>query len=361
MSWHATFYNKQFEALIQFLIDSWYDFLINPKKEEKLEEEDLTMKNLPIIDFIIIAAIFILIYSGYSSLGNIFIGVYLFYMIYKNIPTILASKGSRAYNRGDKEEALKYFEKAVKHRNAKPYIKSSYGYILLREGKIEEAEPYLIEASQTKMKDDRFRFNSILNLAILNWKKGDVNEGIRLIENIKEDYKNSIMYQILGYLYISKGDYEKALEFNLEAHDFNPDDSVIGDNLAQSYYFLGEYDKAEETYESILDYVKFPEAFYYYGIIQLKKGSYVRAYDAFEKALTFKNSFLSNITKEAVESEFNRLKDEIEEKGIDIEVLRKEENTRLEEEERLATLQDEQLLLEKEETAVDKRNEYKVD
>ena len=319
------------------------------------------MKNLPIIDIILVAATFILIASGYPTLGNIFIVIYLGYMIYKNIPTILASKGSRAYNKGDKENALKYFEKAVKHSQSKPYIKSSYGYLLLREGRVDEAEPYLIEASEHKAKDSRFHFNSILNLAILNWKKGDVDKGIKLVEDIKEQYNNTIMYEILGYLYISKGDYNKALEFNQEAYDFNPDDNVIGDNLAQSHFFLGEYDQAEKLYDSIIDFVKFPEAFYYYGIIQWKKGDYVKAYDAFEHSLTLKNSFLSNITKADVELEFSKLKEEIALKGIDIEALREEENSKRIENEKLEAEATERLAAEKENSPVKKDNEYKVD
>ncbi|MGB4589158.1 MAG: tetratricopeptide repeat protein [Clostridiaceae bacterium] len=319
------------------------------------------MKNLPIIDIILVAATFILIASGYPTLGNFFIVIYLGYMIYKNIPTILASKGSRAYNKGDKENALKYFEKAVKHKQSKPYIKSSYGYLLLREGRVEEAEPYLIEASEYQAKDSRFHFNSILNLAILNWKKGDIDKGIKLVEDIKEQYKNTIMYEILGYLYISKGDYKKALEFNQEAYDFNPDDNVIGDNLAQSHFFLGEYDQAEKIYDVIIDFVKFPEAFYYYGIIQWKKGNYVKAYDAFEHSLTMKNSFLSNVKKEDVELKFNQLKEELALKGIDIETLREEENSKKVESEKLESEKQKQLADEKENTPSSKDHEYKVD
>jgi len=319
------------------------------------------MKNLPIIDIILVAATFILIASGYPTLGNIFIVIYLAYMIYKNIPTILASRGSRAYNKGDKDNALKYFEKAVKHSQSKPYIKSSYGYLLLREGRVEEAEPYLIEASEYQAKDSRFHFNSILNLAILNWKKGDVDKGIKLVEDIKEQYKNTIMYEILGYLYISKGDYQKALEINQEAYDFNPDDNVIGDNLAQSHFFLGEYDQAEKLYDSIIDFVKFPEAFYYYGIIMWKKGNYVKAYDAFEHSLTLKNSFLSNVTKEDVELEFNKLKEELALKGINLEALREEENIKRIESEKLEAEAQERLAAEKENSPVKKENEYKAD
>src|SRR5690554_5539141 len=113
----------------------------------------MKLKNLPVYDLIAIAGIFILIYAGFSTIANILIGAYLIFTVYRNYPTIQATKGSRAYNAGNTDIAMTYFEKAVKHPFAKPYIKSSFGYVLLREGRLEEAEPYLLEAAQMKTRD----------------------------------------------------------------------------------------------------------------------------------------------------------------------------------------------------------------
>ncbi|MFH5835447.1 tetratricopeptide repeat protein [Proteiniclasticum sp. C24MP] len=318
----------------------------------------MKLKNLPIYDLIAIAGIFILIYAGFSTIANILIGAYLIFTVYRNYPTIQATKGSRAYNAGNTDIAMTYFEKAVKHPFAKPYIKSSFGYVLLREGRLDEAEPYLLEAAEMKTKDERFKYNNILNLAILNWKKGDIDKAIDIVENIREDYQNSIMYEILGYLYIAKGDYEKALEFNQEAYDYNKDDNVITDNLAQSYYFLGEYDKAEALYEDTIDYIKFPEAHYYYGIIKWKKGDYLSAYKALETSVRLKVSFLSIVDKDMLTGKFEELKKEMAEKGLDVETLKEEQKQEEEEKEAQEKLKREQ---EEESYIDDKKNEYKVD
>lgn len=321
----------------------------------------MKMKNLPVFDLIAIAAIFILIYSGFSTLANLLIGVYLIFTVYRNYPTIQATKGSRAYNAGNTEIAMKYFKKAVNHRFAKPYIKSSFGYVLLREGRLDEAEPYLLEAAVMKTRDERFMYNNVLNLAILNWKKGDIDKAVTMVEEIKDSYRNSIMYEILGYLYIAKGDFDKALEFNQEAYEFNKNDNVITDNLAQSHYFLGHFDKAEALYEEIIDLVKFPEAHYYYGIIKWKKGDYVAAYDALESATRLKSSFLSIVDKNMITTKFQELKDEMAEKGLEVEALREEKKI-------IEASETERLLLEKkqkeeeeEQKPHDKKSEYKVD
>ena len=318
----------------------------------------MKLKNLPIYDLIAIAGIFILIYAGFSTFANILIGAYLIFTVYRNYPTIQATKGSRAYNAGNTDIAMTYFEKAVKHPFAKPYIKSSFGYVLLREGRLEEAEPYLLEAAQMKTRDERFKYNSILNLAILNWKKGDIDEAIDIVENIRDDYQSSIMYEILGYLYIAKGDYEKALAFNKEAYDYNRDDNVITDNLAQSYYFLGDFDQAEALYEDTIDYIKFPEAHYYYGILKWKKGDYLAAYEALSTSVRLKVSFLSIVDKDMLTEKFEALKKEMAEKGLDVETLKEEKKRQEEENEALEKRRKEQ---EEETFKDDKKNEYKVD
>ena len=318
----------------------------------------MKLKNVPIYDLLAIAGIFILIYSGFSVIANILIGAYLIFTVYRNYPTIQATKGSRAYNAGNTEIAMTYFEKAIKHPFAKPYIKSSYGYVLLREGRLDDTEPFLLEAANMKTLDERFKYNNTLNLAILNWKKGDIDQAIDIVEGIKEDYRNSIMYEILGYLYIAKGDYTKALEFNQEAYDYNKDDNVITDNLAQSHFFLGEYDEAEKLYEDTIDYIKFPEAHYYYGIIKWKKGDYLAAYEALETSTRLKVSFLSIVDKEMLTAKFEDLKKEMTEKGIEIETLKEEKKKLEEEKEAQEKLEKEQ---KDESYSNDKNKEYKKD
>ncbi len=281
------------------------------------------MRKLPIIDIVAIATIVVLVVLKNALLLNLVVGSYLIFAVYRNYPTLVATKGSKAYKAGNTDMALNYFEKAVKHPFAKSFIKSSYGYVLLREGRLEEAEPYLLAATKEESKDKRLKYNNILNLAILNWKKGDVDEAVRLVEDIKDDYKNSIMYEILGYLYIAQGNYEKALSFNQEAYEFNHDDHVITDNLAQSHYFLGEYDKALALYDGVIELIKFPEAHYYYGLIKWEKDDLLGAYNALEEATRAKISFLSIVNKAMIDDKFQGLKKEMAEKGLDIEEMRK--------------------------------------
>ncbi|NLC66359.1 MAG: tetratricopeptide repeat protein [Clostridium sp.] len=277
------------------------------------------MKNFSAVDIIVIIVIIILIFFRQAKYANILIGLYLIYTVTKNLQTIKANRGIKAYNAGDTEKAIEILDKVANSTRSKPYIKSSYGYILLREGQIDKSEKYLKEVYEIKNLDERTKFNNILNYSILKWKQGNPEEGIRLLESIKDKFTNSTFYEIYGYLSISTGDYAKSLEINKEAYNYNNTDDIITDNLAQSYYFLGQYDKAAELYKDIIDDVKFPEAFHYYGMIKWKQGKYKEAYNLLLQSASLKSSFLSNITKEELDNTFKKFEKYLEENNIDLE------------------------------------------
>lgn len=274
------------------------------------------MKNLPMVDILVLLGIVTLIYTGNQFLGNILLIGYMAFTIWKNLPMFYAVSGSKAYNKGDMEKALRLFKKASESRNTKPNIISSYGFLLLRNGNMEEAENYLVRASEEVDRDPRLKQSTILNLAILRWKQGRFDEAIEMVEKSKEEYKNTGVYQILGYLLMSSGNLEKSLALNTEAYEFNKSDNVIADNLAETYYFLGERDKAEAIYEEISDTVKFPEALYYYGMILWDKGEWHKANEMFERATKLKASFLSNITDAAIAEKYEEFKAAAAAKGI---------------------------------------------
>ncbi|MFU0801186.1 MAG: hypothetical protein ACFWUE_11115 [Xylanivirga thermophila] len=69
-----------------------------------------------------------------------------------------------------------------------------------------------------------------------------------MLEEVQRKYNNSRVYGTLGYLLIEKGDLDKALEYNLQALDYDDEDPVILDNLAQTYYFMGDIEKAKKYF-----------------------------------------------------------------------------------------------------------------
>ena len=189
-------------------------------------------------------------------------------------------------------------------------MKVFYAFYLMKNGDFKEARRvfdeliFPCEKDMAKAKKD-IKVQVKQNYALLLWKEGNLDEAIELTEEIIKDYKNTVIYGNLGYFYILDGQKEKALEFNLEAYDFASDDLVICDNLAYSYYMNDQLEKAEEIYESMhngKNAPTFPECYYNYGLVCLKKGEKEKAKELFEKALLQKFSNLSDLDKETVEN-----------------------------------------------------------
>lgn len=217
-------------------------------------------------------------------------------------------------NTGNEEKGLELLAKLMEKKKVNIDMKVFYAFYLMKNGDFKKARlvfdnlifPFE-EQIKKSSKDTKVQVKQ--NYALLLWKEGKLEEAIKITEEIIKDYKNTVVYGNLGYFYVlSKS--EKALEFNLEAYDFASDDAVILDNLGFSYYLAGDLEKAEEVYEEMhgqKNKPSFPEAYYNYGLVALKKGDKEKAKELFEEALLQKFSYLSDLDKETVEKAIENL------------------------------------------------------
>ncbi len=176
-----------------------------------------------------------------------------------------------------------------------------YGYLLLRDGQLGFAKDVLVRASLCAKKlPMKKRIKAMI--AIAEWKSGDLDTAIEMTEDAMVDFKTTNLYQNLGLMYVLKGDARRALDFNKEAFDYNPDDMIIMDNLAESYALYGDTEKASEIYEKLIEKEPhFPEPYYGYGQLLVKMGEKERGIELIEKSLDKKFTFLSVLQKEDVE------------------------------------------------------------
>ena len=204
------------------------------------------------------------------------------------------------FRKGETKLALKKLEKAQKIGKLSIGNKMLLGYIYLREGKLEKARVTLAEASM--MNGKKPVKNKIRAMrALVMWKEGYIKDAIESLESLIADFKNTAVYQDLGLLYVLDKDKEKALKFNLEAYDFNSDDMIIMDNLAEAYALCGMMEEAEKLYEKLLEMEPhFPEAYYGYGVLLCKKGEKEKGIKYMEMALDKRFSYLSVLQKEEV-------------------------------------------------------------
>lgn len=236
-------------------------------------------------------------------IGGAALVLFAVYLSLKYKPYYYTFKANKSYNKGKREEALEFYEKASKCKNCAVGIKTMYGFLLLKMGHLDESDKILsniIESKNTSIKD---KWSAKISYAFVLWKKGEVDKGIEILDKVYEEHRNVSVYESLGLLLVEKGDMERALKINEEAYDYDKENPVILDNLGQTYLRMGENDKALEKYKILYEKSpKFPEAYYNYGIALLKKGENKEAIEIMKKSLLYNFSFISTVSKETVEN-----------------------------------------------------------
>lgn len=226
--------------------------------------------------------------------------VLLVFVIIKR-SNIVAGWANIQFQKGENEKSLQTFELADKIGKMSPKNLWAYGYMLLRQGRVEDSRVVLTRASLSVSKP-KIKNPIKSMLALVEWKSGNLPLAIEMLEDVIEEYKTTAMYQNLGLLYVLSGDKEKALKFNIEAYDFNADDMIILDNLAEAYAMCGEKEKAEEMYEKLMEKEPhFPEAYYGYGLLLIEKGEREKGIELIRESLDKRFSFLSVKTRDEVE------------------------------------------------------------
>jgi tetratricopeptide (TPR) repeat protein len=268
------------------------------------------LKNILIIVAFIIATV--VLFRTNALYGFLFLLAVILLFLFLKRGAILALIGRTYYYKSNMEKSLTWFERAYKTGVAKPQTVASYAYLLLKSGKIQEAENILEILLRLNLSEDN-RMMAKSNMALVQWKKGYLDEAIATLEEVIKVYETSNIYGSLGYMLIQRGNLDKALEFNLKAYDYNSENAIILDNLGQVYYLKQDYDKAHELYEKLMaKEPSFPEAYYNYALLLKAKGEYEKALEKAEKALNYKLSFLSTIQKDDIDILINELKNHME-------------------------------------------------
>lgn len=217
-------------------------------------------------------------------------------------------KANKAYAADTPEEAANWLGRAYNTGAAKPTTVTTYGYLLLKQGRLDEAMEVFENQLRSNNTSNNEYYNIQSNYALGLWKQGKLDEAIAALEKIIPNYKTTNIYGSLGYLYNLKGNLDKALSFNLEALEYNNTNTVILDNLGQTYYLLGEQKKAEETYSRLMSLnPKFPEAYFDYALVLEKSGDRNKCIEMLKNAQKYKINYLSAVTKEDIDSKLAEL------------------------------------------------------
>lgn len=260
-------------------------------------------------DFIIALILaFVLVMMKQYVFALIVVVIYALYKYNKKKPYILAYKGNVSFRNGEREKALELYKKACTYKNASDSIRLQYAYLTLYLGNLEEATKLLSAIDYDKL-PERLRASYTMTDSLITWKNGDLKKAIENLRKLHTEYENTTVYETLGYFLVLDKDYDEALQYNLLAYEYDSDNVVITDNLAESYYFTGNVEKAKELYKKLLENDPgIPEPYYYYGLILKDEGNIEGALEVFDKSLTKRESYFSVLNKDKIRAAIAELK-----------------------------------------------------
>jgi tetratricopeptide (TPR) repeat protein len=188
-----------------------------------------------------------------------------------------------------------------------------YAVLLLRsgeEGAFEKVKEIMIKAQKAPDMNPERKQQLLMNYAVASWKTGGLEKSVKVLEASHREAPCGLTYQALGFLYVEYGDADQALKYNLEALDYDDEDSVILDNLGQTYYRLLHDKKKARTYFEKAHDIK-PgqiDTLYFLSRYDLEEGKPEAALEKIEKALEGRFSPLNYVSRQMAEDEAARIK-----------------------------------------------------
>lgn len=237
---------------------------------------------------------------------KIVILIVVLFLIYKLLPVIFREAGRMAGTNGDFEKALKHLKTAVKlSGNVKN--KNLYGYMLMQNSRFREAIVVFNEVILDRAVLPANKVTSKVYRAMAKIKLGEKQDALEDAEEIFESVKNTLTYALLGYMRQANGD--AALDFCLEAYDYNDDDRDICDNLAVAYYMTGDYEAAMETADEVREkFPSFVEGYYHSAQIAARLGNKKSALELLEQIQNCTRTVMTTVSVEDIEALKEELK-----------------------------------------------------
>lgn len=162
----------------------------------------------------------------------------------------LIDQGKTAEGRQMHDKALALYEEAYAQGCREPNIVMAYGVLLMRFNQCEKSRDLFLSCEHMRGMDAKTKRQLRLNYSVCQWRLGNLDKAIELMQDAARNGKTAMIYTTLGYFLIEKGiqtgDFAEAIAFNQEAYEYDEDDAGVLDNLGQLNYAMG---KPEEAYE----------------------------------------------------------------------------------------------------------------
>ncbi len=225
-----------------------------------------------------------------------------------------ARQAVNLHQKGQYDKAFAVYEELYGKGYVSAVYMLPYSVLLLRRGDVEEnflkTKEVLKKAEKAPDLSPEKRQQLLMNYAVAQYKLGEMEKALNLLEAAHRKNPSGIIYESLGFLYVEAGDQEKALAFNLEALEYDEEDAVTLDNLGQTYYRLlndketarAYFEKAHAIRSAQID------TLYFLSRYDLEEGKKEDAIEKLEKAREGRFSPLNYVTPAMIDEELKKLK-----------------------------------------------------
>lgn len=224
-------------------------------------------------------------------------------LIWWILPTIYMIQGNKAYGNGGTKDALRWYEKAQKTGHVSVSCRITYALLLLRDGRPEEAERLLNQIIRDKSIKENKKGNARIYRCMAYTKENRIEDAYEDAMELLEKGKSTTLYAMAGYVMLLSGKPDaEILDFCEEAYDYNPDERDITDNLAAACIKTGDYERAKELGEELMEhYPKFVEGFYHTACAYYALGDYEKAKTCMEGLENCQRHYLTTVSEQEIE------------------------------------------------------------
>jgi len=212
------------------------------------------------------------------------------------------SAATQYHRKGDLVHAEEEYRKAIEAGDKDPSRHLSFGVLLLQKGDLDGGIQILTRALTFPL-DDRTKATVRCYRALGYLLNGQSAKALAALEDLQEVYPCGQVYQTLGYAYIKTEQYDKALPYCLEAVEYDDEDTVILDNLAQLYIALERWDDAQKTLDrGFAIRAKQADMLYHQALCDLHRGDREQALLHVREAQECPINALNDVTRETLEA-----------------------------------------------------------
>ncbi|MFP4660555.1 MAG: tetratricopeptide repeat protein [Halanaerobiales bacterium] len=202
--------------------------------------------------------------------------------------------------------ARKFYRIADKFDNSSKLSLTAYGMSLYNDAKYESALKQFKKAEKLNKKT-YLEIILAMDMALSYWKLDRIDEAIKVLEELRKkyDYINEKILTSLGYFYILKSEYDKALECSNKALEDEPEYAPALDNIGQVYFRKNDLEKAEEFFQRALEHKNLLDSNYYLGLIYEIRGERDKAGQYFRQAFDVDDSSSSTVSKDDLAEKYS--------------------------------------------------------